>query len=71
MSAGASAAVAAVDLGATSGRVMIGRVGAGMLELETVARFPNGPVERHDGLHWDFAALYRHVVDGLSEALKR
>jgi rhamnulokinase len=64
-------AVAAVDLGATSGRVMIGRVGAGTLDLETVARFPNGPVERHDGLHWDFAALHRHVVDGLREALRR
>ena len=36
--------VAAVDLGATSGRVMIGRVGDGILELESVARFPNGPV---------------------------
>ncbi|MBT2484616.1 MULTISPECIES: rhamnulokinase family protein [unclassified Microbacterium] len=64
-------AVAAVDLGATSGRVMIGRVGDGTLELELVSRFPNGPVQRADGLHWDFAALYRHVVDGLAEALRR
>ncbi|MGH3689266.1 MAG: rhamnulokinase [Microbacterium sp.] len=64
-------AVAAVDLGATSGRVMIGRVGDGTLELELVSRFPNGPVEREDGLHWDFGALYEHVVDGLSEAVRR
>lgn len=64
-------AVAAVDLGATSGRVMIGRIGEGRLELELVSRFPNGPVEREDGLHWDFDALYAHVVDGLAEAVRR
>lgn len=64
-------AVAAVDLGATSGRVMIGRVGEGTLDLELVSRFPNGPVEREDGLHWDFSALYAHVLDGLAEAVRR
>ena len=69
MSAGG--AVAAVDLGATSGRVMIGRVSDGMLSLEPVARFPNGPVEASDGLHWDFTALYGHIVAGLREAVER
>lgn len=64
-------AVAAVDLGATSGRVMIGRIGEGRFELELVSRFPNGPVEREDGLHWDFSALYEHVVEGLAEAVRR
>jgi len=64
-------AVAAVDLGATSGRVMIGRIGDGRLDLEQVTRFPNGPVEREDGLHWDFDALYGHIVDGLTEAVRR
>ena len=64
-------AVAAVDLGATSGRVMIGRMGDGMLELELVSRFPNGPIERPDGLHWDFDALYAHILDGLAEAVRR
>ncbi|GAA3639895.1 rhamnulokinase family protein [Microbacterium awajiense] len=69
MSAGV---VAAVDLGATSGRVMLGYVGDGMLRLEPVARFPNGPVEASDGsLHWDFTALYGHVVAGLREAVAR
>ncbi|MGZ0712503.1 rhamnulokinase (plasmid) [Coraliomargarita sp. W4R53] len=62
--------VAAVDLGATSGRVMIGRVREGALELEQVARFPNGPVQHDDGLHWDFTALYGHIVAGLTEALR-
>lgn len=64
-------AVAAVDLGATSGRVVIGRIGDGRLDLELVSRFPNGPVEREDGLHWDFGALYENVVAGLAEAVRR
>lgn len=64
-------AVAAVDLGATSGRVMIGRVSDGMLQLEAVSRFPNGPVAGPDGLHWDFSALYRHILDGLRDAVAR
>lgn len=64
-------AVAAVDLGATSGRVMIGRIGDDRLDLELVSRFPNGPVEREDGLHWDFGALFEHVVAGLAEAVRR
>ncbi|WP_224751393.1 rhamnulokinase [Microbacterium helvum] len=51
---------------------MLGYVGDGVLRLEQVARFPNGPVEGPDGgLHWDFTALYRHIVEGLAEALRR
>lgn len=61
--------VAAVDLGATSGRVMLGYVGDGMLRLEQVARFPNGPVAGADGVHWDFSGLYRHVLAGLAAAV--
>ena len=45
--------VAAVDLGASSGRVMVGRVGPNELELTEVHRFPNEPVRLPDGLHWD------------------
>lgn len=64
-------AVAAVDLGATSGRVMIGRIAEDTLELETEMRFPNGPVEQSGGLHWDFTRLYRSVLEGLREAMRR
>mgnify|MGYP000536511298 CR=1 FL=1 len=60
--------VAAVDLGATSGRVMRAVVDAGSIEMVEVARFPNGPVERADGLHWDIEALRGHVLDGLRAA---
>lgn len=70
MSAGA---VAAVDLGATSGRVIVGRVdaAAGTLELDHVARFPNGPVRLASGLHWDLTGLYRDLTRGLADAFRR
>jgi rhamnulokinase len=59
--------VAAVDLGASSGRVMAGRVGPGTLELTEIRRFPNDPVRLPDGLHWDILRLYHEVLGGLRE----
>jgi len=66
-------AVAAVDLGATSGRVIVGHVdqAAGRLELDQVARFPNGPVRMASGLHWDLTGLYRDLTHGLADAFRR
>ena len=64
-----SGCVAAVDLGATSGRVMIGRVGPGELSVEAVHRFPNQPVRTLDGLHWNILELYRNVLEGLGKAV--
>jgi rhamnulokinase len=60
--------VAAVDLGASSGRVMLGEVGAHVLELREVHRFWNGPVRVHGRLHWDILHLYRATLDGLRTA---
>ncbi len=64
-------AVAAVDLGATSGRVLLGYVGHDELRLTDVARFPNNPVRTLDGLHWSVLELYRHVVEGLAAASRQ
>ncbi len=63
-----SAVVAAVDLGASGGRVMLGRVGPGRLALSEANRFANEPVRVRDTLHWDILALYRGVLDGLRAA---
>jgi len=60
-----SVSVAAIDLGASSGRVMVGDVGPGRLDLRAVARFANEPVVLPDGLHWDPLDLYRHALNGL------
>lgn len=61
--------LAAVDLGATSGRVMVGTVGHGRhgrLDLEEVHRFPNGPVPDERGsLHWDVSRLRTEMLRGL------
>ena len=62
--------VAAVDLGASSGRVMVGRVAPNELELTEVHRFSNDAVELPDGLHWDILRLYREVLIGLRDAAR-
>ncbi len=60
--------VAAVDLGASSGRVMVGTVGPDTLDLEEVHRFPNGPVTADDGtLRWDASRLRSEVLAGLAK----
>ncbi|MCS6562328.1 MULTISPECIES: rhamnulokinase [Curtobacterium] len=71
-----SGSVAAVDLGATSGRVIVGHVDPDRVRMDQVARFPNGPVTLHEGdvdtgrdaLHWDVVELYRQVAEGLRRA---
>ncbi|MBC7763954.1 MAG: rhamnulokinase [Candidatus Saccharibacteria bacterium] len=65
-----TSAVAAVNLGATSGRVMLGFVSHNVLALRPVARFPNSPVIKPDGLHWDVSALYEHFRAGLAAAIR-
>ncbi|MGK5680593.1 rhamnulokinase [Actinoplanes sp. URMC 104] len=59
---------AAVDLGASSGRVMAGRVGPGTVELTETHRFANEPVRAGGTLHWDILALHRGVLEGLRRA---
>jgi rhamnulokinase len=71
MSARSGGAVAAVDLGATSGRVLLGYVGHDELRLTDVARFKNSPVRTLDGLHWSILELYRDLVEGLAAAVRQ
>ncbi|MGW2826774.1 rhamnulokinase [Streptomyces sp. NPDC001443] len=59
---------AAVDLGASSGRVMVGRVEPDFLELSEAHRFPNRPVRVPEGLRWDVLGLYAGVLEGLRAA---
>ena len=62
---------AAVDLGASSGRVMVGQVRPHTLRLEEAHRFANVPVRLRDTLHWDVLALYNGVLDGLRAAVRQ
>jgi rhamnulokinase len=63
-------AVAAIDLGATSGRVIVGRVGPDTVDTETVARFPNNPVRVGETLHWDILHLWGESLTGLRAAAR-
>lgn len=55
----------AIDLGASSGRVMAGVFSDDGLDLVEIARFPNGPIELDGKLFWDFNALFKAIKAGL------
>ena len=55
----------ALDLGAESGRGLLGRLDGERLELEEVHRFPNGPVRMLDTLYWDLPRLFDEVKTAL------
>jgi hypothetical protein len=62
-------AVAAADLGASGGRVMLGVIrGRDQLELHELHRFPNVPVRVLGTLHWDILSLFQGVLDGIRAA---
>jgi rhamnulokinase len=58
----------AVDLGAESGRVMLGSLSANSLALEELHRFPNTPVRLPTGLYWDAFRLFHEIEQGLAVA---
>lgn len=63
-----TAVYAAVDIGASSGRVILGRMCADGPSLEVVHRFPNGVQEIDGALRWDVTALFEEVLRGLTLA---
>ena len=60
--------LATVDLGASSGRVMLTRFDGDRLSLEEAHRFPNGAVGIQDHLHWDVLRLFQEIKTGLQKA---
>ena len=58
----------AIDLGAESGRAILGAFDGERLTLSDVHRFTNGPVRLLDGLHWDVLRLWSEIKDSLSRA---
>jgi len=60
----------AVDLGAESGRVMLGSVSAEKVVLEEIHRFSNGPVKEDGSLRWDFKKLLSEIKTGIGKAAK-
>jgi rhamnulokinase len=62
------ATMAAVDLGAQSGRIVLGRFDGERISIEEVRRFENVPVLAAGTLHWDALRLYEDVLAGLAAA---
>ncbi len=58
----------AIDLGAESGRAIVGTFDGGRLSLREAHRFPNTGVRRGGGIHWDMPALFDEVRRGISAA---
>jgi len=56
----------AIDLGAESGRAMLGILDQGMLSLEELHRFPNTPVHLPTGLYWDTLRLFQEIRHALA-----
>jgi rhamnulokinase len=61
----------AFDLGAESGRLMLGRLDSGRLELLEVHRFPNRTVNIGGSLHWDVHTLFSEMKRGLRICAER
>ena len=61
----------AVDLGATSGRTIIGTIENGKMELEELTRFDNCLIETGGHFYWDIFALYNEIIKGLKLVAKK
>ena len=55
----------ALDLGAESGRAILGKFDGQRIRLSDVHRFPNGPVYLPDGMHWDVLRLWTEIKQGM------
>ena len=58
------------DLGAESGRAVLGRFDGNSLALEDIHRFPNGPIRLRDSIYWDTLRLFSEIKQGISSAIR-
>ena len=58
----------AIDLGATSGRVVLGRYTGGSIEMTEIHRFPNNIIKVQGRSYWDLWALWNEILTGLGKA---
>ena len=58
---------AAVDMGASSGRLILGHMEKGKMELEEIHRFENGMVKKDGELCWEFDRIFTEIVAGLKK----
>jgi rhamnulokinase len=65
---GSSRTLAAVDLGAESGRVIVGRLDGTSIALEVISRFDSESLQLQDGRHWNLPGIFTSILDGLGKA---
>ncbi len=58
----------AIDLGAESGRALLGSLSGGKLSVEELHRFPNTPVSVRGALYWDILRLWHEIQQGIAAA---
>ena len=58
---------AAIDLGATSGRVILAEIKNCKISFEEIHRFPDPIIQMQGHFYWDFPAIYKSVVEGLAK----
>ncbi len=61
----------AIDLGATSGRVILATISGGKIEMEEVHRFPDTIIQMQGHFYWDLPAIYKSVLEGLRKVAER
>ena len=61
----------AIDLGATSGRVILATINGGKIEMEEVHRFPDTIIQMQGHFYWDLPAIYKSVLEGLRNVAER
>ena len=61
----------AVDLGATSGRTIVGSLEGGKISLEEITRFDNNLIQTGGHFYWDVYALYNEIIKGLKIVAQR
>ena len=67
----ASEKYVAADMGASSGRVIVGILENGKLVIEEMHRFDNGPVEKDGSLFWDSDMIFREIKTGVKKAFAK
>ena len=60
----------AVDIGASSGRHILGTVKEGKLELQEIYRFENGMKQKDGQFCWDVESLFTEIKEGMKECRK-
>ncbi|MGD0094813.1 MAG: rhamnulokinase, partial [Planctomycetota bacterium] len=61
----------AIDLGAESGRVILGTLSGGRVAIEEIHRFPNGPIQVLGSMRWDLLRLFDEIKAGLRKVAAR